>query len=627
MSATLLERLRFRVSVEDSASGPVGRMSRSLQDMQRRFSQFGAGVDQGLNRMTAGAKSLAVGLVASGAGLYSFLKPVYDMQNALGEVRSLGVAEQELQRLKKAASAFSTAYGESATDFVRSSYDIQSAIAGLTQGELAKFTTASNILAKGTKADAATVTNYMGTMYGIFSKQANAMGKAQWVEQLTGQTATAVQMFKTTGNELSSAFTALGANAQAAGIGLAEQMSILGTLQATMSGSEAGTKYKAFLSGVGAAQNKLGLQFTDSQGRMLPMLDILDKLKGKFGSTLDVAESDALKKAFGSDEAVGLVKLLMNKTDGLRTSMQRLGDVRGMEQAERMAKDMIDPWARLGAVTTDLRMSFGELFLPTVNRVLGAMQNGLITLKGWIEAYPNIARWVGYAAVSMLGFAAALSLGSIALGIGQVAMAGLRLGLGLLLSPFGLVTAAIALVGFGAYQLWQHWDSLKQGFLDLSWVKSLGNMYDKVAGWFSDLTDKALGFINMLGFFDDELATQFSTQHTQTQEQRFIHSQVFQSGVSPDPFSASQFNASRFGFAVNDPLAFRLMPEQQEAPLPLGPLRLPDETPAPNKSIGAQLSQSLGNQKRCTQFGDVYIQNDQAPTPELLEEWGLLQGG
>lgn len=607
MSATQLERLRFRVSVEDSASGPVGRMSRSLQDMQRRFSQFGAGVDQGLHRMTAGAKSLAVGLVASGAGLYSFLKPVYDMQNALGEVRSLGVAEKELQRLKKAASAFSMAYGESAADFVRSSYDIQSAIAGLTQGELAQFTTASNILAKGTKADAATVTSYIGTMYGIFSKQANAMGKAQWVKELTGQTATAVQMFKTTGNELSSAFTRLGANAQAAGIGLAEQMSILGTLQATMSGSEAGTKYKAFLSGVGAAQSKLGLQFTDSQGHMLPMLDILAKMQQRFGNTLDVAESDALKKAFGSKEAVSLVKLLMTKTDGLRTSMQRLGDVRGMEQAERMAKDIVDPWARLGAVTTDLRMSFGELFLPTVNRVLGAMQNGLTTLKGWIEAYPNIARWVGYAAVGMLGFAAALSLGAIALGIGQVAMAGLRLGLGLLLSPFSLVTAAIALVGYGVYQLWQHWDSLKQGFLELNWVKSLGNMYNRVAGWFSDLTDKVLGFVNMLGFFDDDLAAKFSTRHTQTQEQRLIHSQVFQSGVNPDPFT------------------YRLTPEQQEQPVNFGPLRLPDETPSVNKSISAQLSKT-GLQKN-TQFGDVHIYSDEAPGKAALEEWSLLQGG
>src|SRR5690606_188378 len=124
-----------------------------------------------------------------------------------------------------------------------------SAIGGLVNGELAKFTEASNILAKGTKADAGTITAYMGTMYGIFQDQAIKMGKAEWVQMLTGQTAEAVRMFKTSGAEMSSAFTSLGANAQSAGIDMAEQMAVLGTLQATMSGSEAGTKYKSFLNG------------------------------------------------------------------------------------------------------------------------------------------------------------------------------------------------------------------------------------------------------------------------------------------------------------------------------------------------------------------------------------------
>ena len=61
-------------------------------------------------------------------------------------------------------------------------------------------------------------------------------------------------MFKTTGQQMSDAFTAVGANATSAGIGLSEQMAILGQLQATMSGGEAGTKYKAFLSGVGGSK-------------------------------------------------------------------------------------------------------------------------------------------------------------------------------------------------------------------------------------------------------------------------------------------------------------------------------------------------------------------------------------
>ncbi|MGU3846657.1 phage tail tape measure protein, partial [Vibrio diabolicus] len=94
-----------------------------------------------------------------------------------------------------------------------------------------------------------------------------------------------VEMFKTTGASMSSAFTSIGANATSAGVAIEEQMAILGTLQSTMSGSEAGTKYKAFLAGVANAQDKLNLSFTDSQGQMLPMLDILEQLKVKYGDT------------------------------------------------------------------------------------------------------------------------------------------------------------------------------------------------------------------------------------------------------------------------------------------------------------------------------------------------------
>ena len=41
------------------------------------------------------------------------------------------------------------------------------------------------------------------------------MGKSKWVEQVTGMTATAVQAFKTTGTEMSAAFTSIGGAAAA----------------------------------------------------------------------------------------------------------------------------------------------------------------------------------------------------------------------------------------------------------------------------------------------------------------------------------------------------------------------------------------------------------------------------
>ena len=497
---SVMEKLMVTIGITDQVKSPIASINKSIDSMKAKAASGFSSIQGGV-----------MGAVAAGFGIQQFMQPVYDMQRALGEVRSLGTAEKELTTLKKTALQFSIAYGESAADFVRSSYDIQSAIGGLVDGELAKFTEASNILAKGTKADAATITAYMGTMYGIFQDQANQMGKAQWVQMLTGQTAEAVRMFKTSGAEMSAAFTSLGANAQSAGIDMAEQMAVLGTLQATMSGSEAGTKYKAFLNGVAQAQDKLGMSFTDSQGRMLPMLDILQRLKGRFGDTLDVAEGAQLKQAFGSDEAVGLIKLLMGQTEGLGKSIAGIGMIKGMDNAAKMAQTMVDPWEQFSAVTTGLRIQIGTALLPTVNGLLESMSSGLTTVMGWTEEFPNITKAVGLLALGILGLGVAVGVVSILSGIAGLIMSAfgmvmvilkvITLGLfgaislvvgiiSFLLSPIGLIIAAIATAIYFIGDWLGLWDKLTEvlsntawGSKILSWLGKFGDTIKQVMSW------------------------------------------------------------------------------------------------------------------------------------------------
>ena len=357
----------------------------------------------------------------------------------------------------------------------------------------------SNVLAAATKADAGTITNYMGTMYGIFKNQANAMGKSEWVEQLTGMTATAVQAFKTTGAEMSSAFTSIGAEATSAGIGMNEQMAILGTLQATMSGSEAGTKYKSFLAGVGKAQDALNLSFTDGQGAMLPMVDILNQIKGKYGETIDVAEGDELKKAFGSAEAVGTIKLLMNDIDGLGKSINDLGDVTGMQQAEKMAMDMTDQSERLSQSWFVIRAAWGSAILPVFNDFVGLIADMGTGVVAFTEEFPTLTKYIGYGAVALLGLVAAGGLFTLIMGAGKMAMVAwgvsamawagintaltsglsalravmLAVNLVMYANPIGLIVAAVAAAVLAVGALIYYWDDLKASFADISWVSVL----------------------------------------------------------------------------------------------------------------------------------------------------------
>ncbi|WHI46808.1 phage tail tape measure protein [Microbulbifer sp. VAAF005] len=412
--STKLEKLMFRIALIDRASGPIGKIDSQVKQLKATAIKGGA--------MLGGAAAGGWALQRSLSGL---LDPAIEMNRALGEVKSLDVHGKALDKLQRSALKTSIQYGTSAAGFIRASYDIQSAISGLKGDELARFTKASAVLAQGTKSDVATITNYMGTMYGIFQKDAERLGNAKWVEIVAGQTATAVQMFKTTGGEMAAAYSTLGAEAQSHGIQMAEQMAIIGQLQSTMSGSEAGTKYKAFLQGVGKAQGVLGLQLTDSQGRMLPMLDILGKLQGRLAGMGSVEQGQLLLKAFGRGEAVALIKQLMLDTKGLANNIQALGNVKGMEKARRMATEISDPFDRWRESSKAVRAVIGNALLPIITPLVDKFTAANATMVDWSYKFPHLTKAIGVTALVIGGLIATVLVFAAVGGVIQLTMAGL----------------------------------------------------------------------------------------------------------------------------------------------------------------------------------------------------------
>jgi TP901 family phage tail tape measure protein len=652
MSISALEKLMFTVGLTDLVSKPALSINKTINGMKHNATS-------GFDAIRGGA----FGLAGAGIAIKTFMQPVYDVEKALGEVKSLGVIDSELKSLTKESLKFSMAYGESASDFISSSYDIQSAISGLTNGELAKFTNASNILAKGTKADAGTITSYMGTMYGIFSDQANKMGKAKWVEQLTGQTALAVQMFKTDGANMSAAFTSIGANATASGVAINEQMAILGSLQATMSGSESGTKYKAFLAGVAGAQNKLGLSFTDSHGRLLPMLDILGSLKNKFGGVLDESEKLDIKTAFGSGEALSLITQLMTQTDGLTNSMDKLGKVTGMKNAQAMAKTMVEPWERFQAVTKAVRISFSTLLMPAINDLLFTLSNGMQTLIGWTDTFPNITKYVGIAALAILGMSAATGLFSIVLGLGKTALAAWGGGVLLVKGAMIALTAMATPIGFLAMAIaglvW-YWDDLKESYGDTFVFKGLDSIF---TGWsliFKELGKvdwlksfgKAIDFIMPILYKLNNIIKYVFLGSLRTINSIFVGWELIIDGIGSAFLGLGQtitglfekivgkFTAIKKLLGFGDGGTVNVNGAQSVQTQIMGmaiPQNLNSDTPQINgmgkiptwsetkDGLAKQIANAMAGGG--ANFGDVTINAEGGMTPEALETWGVMQGG
>ncbi|MEN9531662.1 MAG: hypothetical protein RIQ83_886 [Pseudomonadota bacterium] len=478
----------------------VDQVTKPLAGINAQMDKVSKAGRQGWSNMAMGATTVAGGVMA----IQGALGPAIEMDRALAEVASLDVQKDVLGALGREALKLSVQYGNSATEIVRSSYDIQSAIAGLEGNELPAFTRASTTLAKATKADTATITNYMGTMYGIFEQQAKQMGKANWVEDVAGKTALAVQLFKTTGQGMADAFGAIGANATAAGVSMDEQFAVLGQLQATMSGGEAGTKFKSFLAGVGGAQKALGMQFTDSAGNMLPVLTILDKLKMRYGETMSVAEGDELKKAFGSDEAVAMIKLLMTNTKGLATNINALANTHGMGKAEQMAASMTDQWERVTQGWFAIRAAAFGVVLPAINAVVGLFADGANDVLRWTHLFPNLTKVISYAMLTIVGLsmvtgawmlvAGLAKLATLGLGIawtvimaplnllkaGLVAFRAILLAVNIAMyaNPIGLIIAGIVLLIGAVAAVIYYWDDLKKTFSDWGVFQLLGKSID-----------------------------------------------------------------------------------------------------------------------------------------------------
>lgn len=453
MSADSSSKLDFILRLVDQVTAPAAKVSKQLMDVaevgKTGFVQVGAG---------------AAGMVGSIMALQESLAPAREQMAAVGEVRSLGVAEDALDALQRKSMEFSVAYGANATDFVRSAYSIEGAIKGLTGNQLALFTNASNVLAKATKTDSDTISDYIGTLYGFNKAQADAMGKGEWVEQLAGQSALAVKLFRTSGQQLNDAFKATGIGASAAGVDLAEQMAVLGTLGTTIEGGEAGGLYKAFFENIANAEKNLGMQFTDSQGKLLPMLQILDKVKAKFGDLSKQSDLNALAAGFGG-EASRLIVTLMKDTDRFRDGLDRLGNVKGMDQATAMAQAMVDPWEQFGAMLQNIRIVLGQVLLPVLNPLIAKATEMGATFQRWVTMFPNIARWLGYITLGILALVAAAG--------GLTILGGLLSVLSVLISPVALLVLGIGalVVAVGAAIIW--WDQLKAKFSDSGWFQVL----------------------------------------------------------------------------------------------------------------------------------------------------------
>ncbi len=375
-------------------------------------------------------KNAILGVLGTAMVIRAPIQAQMQVEQAQGEIASLGINEAGIQKITKAGREFSNQFaGTTTSDFIKASYDIKSGIASLSDEGVAQFTKLSAMTATATKASTAEMTKLFALGYGIYRDQFKS--DFDFGEKFSAAISTSVMAFRTDGVDLSTGLSTLGAVATKFGVSLSEQLSIIGNAKGAFnSASEAATSYRAFLMNVGKAQEKLGVQMTDSEGKMLPMSQILESLKDKFGDLQKVENMDKLKEAFGSDEAVKIVTALIDKTKDLTASQKQINDE--MEKGTSITKQMADAMQRgkgfelLGQQIGNLGASIGKIFMPAATLLasgIGVMVNGL---DAFINEFPVLSSVIGGVAMGFFGLVAVIKIATVTKTLFQMATIVLR---------------------------------------------------------------------------------------------------------------------------------------------------------------------------------------------------------
>ena len=405
MSLESVFKLSLIMNMIDNLTGPMAGVTSSVDGSVSKLQS----VNQTLGSMAkTGAVMQEMGTQITGAVLAP-VEATFETRRAIGELSSLGV--KDLGAVEDAARSFSDQWaGTTKADFIGAAYDIKSGIASLSDEGVAEFTSLAALTAKATKSTAGEMTSLFATGYGIYKSYYDDLTDLEFGGMFSAGIAQSVKQFKTTGSGMAQAIQTLGASATTANVPLEEQLSIMGMLQATMGGAEAGTKYKAFLRSAAKGGEALGLSFMDANNHLLSMPEILDRLRGKFGDTMDAAEKMELQKAFGDTEAVALIDLMYSKTGELQDNILGMYDALGSgtgvatEMANAMNETEPERFERLTQRIQNVKESIGNALLPTVNDLMGKGEEVLTKVASWIEENQELVKVIMLVVLGIGGF-------------------------------------------------------------------------------------------------------------------------------------------------------------------------------------------------------------------------------
>ncbi len=221
----------------------------------------------------------------------------------------------------------------------------------------------------------------------------------------------------------------------------------------------------------------LGVQITDSHGKMLPFSNIIGQLSEKTKNMANAQKLAALSTIFGTEAASGMLTVIEagpQKLDSLTKSLQNSSGA-SKEAAEKMKNNLKGALEELGGAIETAQISIGDALAPAIQVVAEALQGLFNAFNSLPEGMKQFIAIGAAISAVLLGVVATIGVvlsivGTAMQGFGALAsvlasaggMAGFfSSAIAVITGPIGIAIGAIAgLVAVGVV-LYKNWDEIK----------------------------------------------------------------------------------------------------------------------------------------------------------------------
>ena len=364
--AAVRQDLTVAIKLNDQFSG-------GLRDIQRETSNtFDEGRSgsflSGIKASTVALGAMAVGgLAAVGAGLKSSFDLAREFEQSMADVGAItGATGTELQSLSDLARDMGAVTAHSATSAAEGIQFL--GMAGFDTNQIMDALPATLNLASAAGME-------LGAAADISSNILSGMGmNAGDLDGVVDKLAQTSRNANTDVGQLGEAFKMVGPTASAAGVSFDDTTVSLGLLaNAGLQGSIGGSSLNSALRSMIAPSKeaareaeRLGLTFTDTEGKMLPMSDILTQLDENSVSTKDSF------KIFGTEGARAINALRAQGVRAFSTLDAKIKESGGVAQdmADTRLGSFDGAMTKLSSAMSEFGISVGETFLPIVTKIV-----------------------------------------------------------------------------------------------------------------------------------------------------------------------------------------------------------------------------------------------------------------